>query len=171
MATDPDLPQLYYGGDYLRPERDSYSFTNPDGARRTTTSGGPMRIETDHLGGPFNVSVQYYCPTPQMARWFQLFWLRETFEGSIPFQAALALESPEVFEDYVVRLRGAPQWNQFTGINGRVSVSYEVEQRTADYETEDTQFWFYQEYGDDADDVLNELEKLTNPVMDQWIPG
>lgn len=170
MATDPNLPQLYYGSKYLRPERDSYSFTNPDGARRTTTSGGPMRIETDHLGGPFNVQVQYYCPTQAMAHWFQLFWLRTTFGGSIPFQAALALESPEIFEDYIVRLRSAPQWNQFTGFNGRVTVSYEVEQRAADYETSDTLYWLYAEYGDEASAMIDELEKLTNPVMDLWIP-
>ena len=39
MATDPNLPQLYFGGKYLRPERNSYSFTNPDGSRRTDIPG------------------------------------------------------------------------------------------------------------------------------------
>lgn len=171
MATDPNLPQLLYGGEYLRPERDSYSFTNPDGSRRTSTSGGPMRIETDHLGGTFRVSVEYYCPTQSMVRWFQMFWLRATFEGSIPFQAALAVQSPEVFEDYIVRLLSAPKWNGFTGFDGRVSVEYEVEQLALDYELEDTLYWLYQEYGDEAASTLQELENLTNPVMDKWIPA
>lgn len=171
MALDPDLPQLVYGGKYLRPERDSYSFTNPDGSRRTSIAGGPMRIDTDHLGGPFQVTVNYYADTQMMVKWFQLLWLRTTFEGSIPFQCALALESPEVFEDYVVRLTGAPKWNGFTGFNGRVALTYEVEQRVADFELDDTLYWLYAEYGDDAAATLNELEILTNPVMDKWIPA
>ena len=171
MATDPNLPQLIYGGKYLRPERDSYSFANPDGSRRTDITGGPMRIDTDHLGGPFTVTVQYYADSPSMADAFQIFWLRTTFEGSIPFQCALALDSPEVFEDYVVRLKSAPQWNGFTGFNGRVSCSYEVEQKLIDYEFIDTKAWLYAEYGDDAATTLNELEILTNPVMDLWIPA
>lgn len=171
MAIDPDLPQLVYGGEYVRPERDSYQFSNPDGARRTDIEGGPMRIDTDHLGGPFTVSVAYYADTMSRVKWFQLFWLRTTFEGSIPFQCALALESPEVFEDYVVRLKGAPQWNGFTGFNGRVTCSFEVEQQIVDFELEDTLYWLYAEYGDDAAVTLNELEILTNPVMDKWIPA
>lgn len=171
MATDPNLPQLIYGGKYLRPERDSYSFANPDGSRRTDITGGPMRIDTDHLGGPFTVTVQYYADSPSMVKWFQLFWLRTTFEGSIPFQCALALESSEVFEDYTVRLKSAPRWNGYTGFNGRVALSYEVEQKLIDYELDDTLYWLYAEYGDDAAVTLNELEILTNPVMDLWIPA
>lgn len=171
MATDPNLPQLYFGGKYLRPERNSYSFTNPDGSRRTDVPGGPMRIDTDHLGGPFTVTVRYYADSPAMIKWFQLFWLRTTFEGSIPFQCALALESAEVFEDYTVRLKGAPQWNGMTGFNGRVSCSYEVEQKLIDYETEDTLYWILSEYGDEAAATFQELENLTNPVMDLWIPS
>lgn len=171
MATDPDLPQLVYGSKYLRPERDSYQFTNPDGSRRTNIAGGPMRIETDHLGGPFIVTVEYYADTQAMVRWFQLFWLRTTFEGSIPFQCALALQSPEVFEDYVCRLTGAPQWNGFTGFNGRVSCTFEVEPNATDFELDDTLYWLYAEYGDDAAPTLDELAELTNPVMDLWIPA
>lgn len=171
MATDPNLPQLIYGGKYLRPERDSYSFANPDGSRRTDITGGPMRIDTDHLGGPFTVTVQYYADSPSMVDAFQIFWLRTTFEGSVPFQCALALDSSEVFEEYVVRLKSAPQWNGFTGFNGRVSCSYEVEQKLIDYELIDTKAWLYAEYGDDAAVTLNELETLTNPVMDLWIPA
>ncbi|WGH28538.1 hypothetical protein 13VV501A_gene0042 [Vibrio phage 13VV501A] len=170
MPLDPLLPQLVYAGAYLRPERNSYQFTNPDGARRTTTPGGPMRIETDHLGGPFSVTVQYFADSPEMVRFFQMFWLRQTFEGSIPFQCALALESPDVAEDYVVRLTRAPQWNGFTGFQGRVACTYQVEQRAADYEYDDTLLWFLQEYGSDAWHVLNELYILTNPTMDKWIP-
>jgi hypothetical protein len=100
-----------------------------------------------------------------------MFWLRATFEGSIPFQAALAVQSPEVFEDYIVRLLSAPKWNGFTGFDGRVSVEYEVEQLALDYELEDTLYWLYQEYGDEAASTLQELENLTNPVMDKWIPA
>lgn len=170
MATDPNLPQLLYGGDYLRPERDSYTYSNPDGSRRSNLPGGPMRIETDHLGGPFRVSVQYAADTQAKVRFFQLFWLRQTFEGSIPFQCALALETPEVTDDYVVRLTRAPQWNQMTGIQGRVTCTYEVEQKLEDFETIDQLFLLWQEYGDDLAETLNELEILTNPVMDQWIP-
>lgn len=171
MAFDPDLPQLLYGGTYLRPERDSYSYTNPDGSRRTDVPGGPMRIETDHLGGPFRVNVQYMADSQAKVQWFQLFWLRQTFEGSVPFQCALALESAEIFEDYVVRLVSAPVWNQQTGFLGRVSCTYEVEQKVQDFEFIDTLFGLYQEYGDDLAPALNELEELTNPVMDLWIPG
>lgn len=171
MALDPELPQLVYGGEYVRPERDSYQFSNPDGSRRTDVPGGPMRIDTDHLGGPFLVNVSYYADTMSRVKWFQLFWLRTTFEGSLPFQCALALESPEIFEDYTVRLVSAPQWNGFTGFNGRVTCSFEVEQKIVDFELEDTLYFLYAEYGDDADITLNELEILTNPVMDKWIPA
>lgn len=171
MAYDPELPQLMYGGEYLRPDRNSYQFENPDGARRTPTQGGPMRIDTDHLGGPFVVSVSYFADTPMKVKFFQLFWLRATFGGSIPFQCSLALESAEVFSDYVVRLKEAPKWNGFTGYQGRVTCVYEVEQRATDYEYDDTLFLLYAEYGDDLPEVLNELAELTNPIMDKWIPG
>ena len=171
MAYDPDLPQLKYGDDYILPDRNSYQFENPNGARRTNIPGGPMRIDTDHMGGPFRVTVSYFADTPLRVKFFQLFWLRATFEGSIPFQCGLALESGEIFTDYIVRLLEAPKWNGFTGYTGRVSCSFEVEQRVVDYEYEDTLYWLYEAYGDDAPLVLEELENLTNPVMDQWIPA
>lgn len=171
MATDPNLPQLVYGGKYLLPERDSYSFSNPDGSRRTDITGGPMRIDTDHLGGPFVVNVQYFADSQAMVWFFQKFWLNQTFEGSIPFQCALALESPDIAEDYTVRLKSAPQWNGFTGFNGRVSLTYEVEQKLIDYEYDDTLLWILAEYGDDAADTFNQLDILTNDTMDTWIPG
>lgn len=170
MALDPDLPQLIYGGNYERPERESYTFTNPDGSRRTETEGGPMLLQQDHLGGPFTVSVEYVADTPMRVAFFQNFYLRQTLEGSIPFQCALALETAEVYTDYVCRFTGAPTWNNMTGIHGRISYSLEVERREPDYEYDDTIFWLYQEYGDDAWFVLNELYILTNPTMNQWIP-
>lgn len=172
MATDANLPQLRYGDEYLRPERDSYTFTNPDGSRRTSTSGGPMFIETDHLGGPFTVSVVYSANTQAKVRFFQMFYLRQTLEGSIPFQCALALESSEIFEDYVVRFTEAPVWNTMTGYYGKVSCSFEVEQRVVDdYELEDNYFDLMQEYGDDLSPFLNYLEYFANTVMDQSIPA
>ena len=56
-----------------------------------------------------------------------------------------------------------------TGFNGRVSYSYEVEQKLIEYETEDSLYWILSEYGDDAGATLNELEILTNPAMALWI--
>lgn len=169
--TDPDLPQLIFGGEYLRPERNSYRFTNPDGSRRTDVEGGPMLIQTDHLGGPFRVSVEYYCDSAAMASWFQIFWLSTTLEGSIPFQAALALNDSNVYEDYVCRLVGPPQWNRFTGFDGRVSCTLEVEQRLESFEYLDTIAALLAEYGDDTGVVFNELFILTNPTMDESIPA
>ena len=58
-----------------------------------------------------------------------------------------------------------------TGFNGRVSCSYEVEQKLLDFEVVDTIIWLYEEYGDEAAATFQELENLTNPVMDLWIPA
>lgn len=165
MATNPELPQLVYGSEYLLPERDSYSFVMPDGSRRSALEGGPMEIATDHLGGPFTVSVTHNAVTMSRVEFLQKFYLRTTLEGSIPFQCALALDGSTIYNDYKVRFAEAPKWSGFRGYSGKVTWSLEVEQRlysAAEYEYMDALQLLMYDYGDDAPLALSELEQLTN---------
>lgn len=120
-----DLPRLEYGGVMVRPLQAGYATQDPYGAVVTDIPGGFSRVATDYLSGVYNVTATYQFEQQEYL-WWGAFYHTALKEGSIPFIAELALDSPYVSE-YVCQIVAQPTKPRNAGFYMEVSLVLQAE--------------------------------------------
>ena len=88
-----ELPELRYGGEMVRPERDSYSYTPPWGVTKSNIEGTLSRLNRRSFGGPANVSCVVQLNSPAKLQWWDDFYNYTIAEGSQRFASRTDLRS------------------------------------------------------------------------------
>lgn len=120
-----DLPRLVYGGQMLRPDQAGYTTRDPYGAVVTDIPGGFSRVATDHLAGVYEVSTTYKLDATQYL-WWGAFYHTTLKEGSLPFVAELALDTP-IIQEYVCQIVAKPSKPVNIGFYSEVTLTLEAE--------------------------------------------
>lgn len=102
-----ELPELRYGGEMVRPERDSYSYTPPWGVTKSNIEGTLSRLNRRSFGGPANVSCTVQLNNPSKLQWWDDFYNYTIAEGSQRFAMELFVNG--IIQVHVVQIVGTPK--------------------------------------------------------------
>lgn len=118
-----ELPELRYGGEMLRPERDSYSYTPPWGITKSNIEGTLSRLNRRSFGGPAMVSCTLILNNPSKLQFWDDFYNITIAEGSKRFVMELFVNG--IIQPHVVQIVGTPQINTI-GWHGTVNLNLEA---------------------------------------------
>lgn len=118
-----ELPELRYGGEMVRPERDSYSFSEPWGVTKSNIAGTLSRLGRSSFGGPVNLSCTVLLSNPAKLQWWDDFYNYSIAEGSKRFVMELLING--VIQSHVVQIVSAPKVNTI-GWHGSVDLTLEA---------------------------------------------
>ena len=122
IGDTSDLERFYYAGEYILPERDSYSITAKSGAVYSEVNGGMTKQQLQFLNQPYYVSVTYIALDQFKIDYINNFLKRNDAQK---FVTQLMIESGHI-EEYVVQVVGDTD-SSMTGFNGSIPLTLEVE--------------------------------------------
>lgn len=118
-----ELPDFKYGGEFLRPERDSYSFANPWGITSSSQAGTLNRLGRSVFGGPFEVQCSVMFNSPAKLVWWDDFYNYTIAEGSKRFNMELLVNG--IIQTHVVQLMARPNLTT-NGWSGTLNLSLQA---------------------------------------------
>lgn len=118
-----ELPELRYGGEMVRPERDSYAYTPPWGVTKSNIEGTLSRLNRRSFGGPANVSCVVQLNSPAKLQWWDDFYNYTIAEGSQRFAMELFVNG--IIQIHVVQIVGTPKVTTI-GWHGTVELTLEA---------------------------------------------
>lgn len=118
-----ELPELRYGGEMVRPERDSYSYNQPWGVTTSNIPGTLSRLNRSTFGGPANVSCVVQLNNPSKLQWWDDFYNFTIAEGSQRFAMELFVNG--IIQVHVVQIVGRPKVTTI-GWHGTVELTLEA---------------------------------------------
>ncbi|AXH72114.1 MAG: hypothetical protein [Siphoviridae sp. ctdc_1] len=118
-----ELPELRYGGEMVRPERDSYSYTPPWGVTKSNIAGTLSRLGRSSYGGPAMVSCAVLLGNPARLQWWDDFYNYTIAEGSKRFLMELFVNG--IIQPHVVQIVATPKVNTI-GWHGGVDLTLEA---------------------------------------------
>jgi len=146
----------------LTPAQDGYSVTDPDDAvLRAKVSAGPSRTRLDMLGATSTVAVAFHLTDAEYQYW-RAFFRGVIGYGSQPFLMDLLMDQPDVTEHEVKIVPGSTRLTGQRGLLYVVVATLEVKPNTEDADMDAAIAMLYAEYGEDAPNILADLEKLVN---------
>ncbi len=145
----------------LVPAQDGYSAEDAeDAVLRAKVSAGPSRTRLDMLGGPSMVNVTLQLDRGEYQYW-RSFFRGVIAEGAVPFRMDLLLDYPDLVE-HEVKLAAPPRLSGQRGLLYVVQLRLEVKPDADSMEVDAAIAMLFEEYGDDASNVLNLLAHLVN---------
>jgi len=154
-----ELPRLQYGGAMVRPSQSGYSAIEPFNATVTDISGGFARVARDTLSGVYSVTAKYQLNELEYL-WWGAFYHTTLLEGSLPFIAELALDTPNIRE-YVCQIVKTPGNPKNLGFYKEVTLTLQAEP-IIDTAYNETLVLMLSILGDDFWAAINHLEHATN---------
>lgn len=118
-----ELPELRYGGEMVRPERDSYSYNLPWGVNASNIPGTLSRLNRATFGGPANVACVVQLNSPAKLQWWDDFYNYTIAEGSQRFAMELFVNG--IIQVHVVQIVGRPKVTTI-GWHGTVELALEA---------------------------------------------
>lgn len=118
-----ELPELRYGGEMVRPERDSYSYNPPWGVNASNIPGTLSRLNRATFGGPANVACVVQLNNPAKLQWWDDFYNYTIAEGSQRFAMELFVNG--IIQVHVVQIVGRPKVTTI-GWHGTVELTLEA---------------------------------------------
>lgn len=118
-----ELPELRYGGEMVRPERDSYSYNPPWGVNVSNIPGTLSRLNRATFGGPANVACVVQLNSPAKLQWWDDFYNYTIAEGSQRFTMELFVNG--IIKIHVVQIVGRPKVTTI-GWHGTVELALEA---------------------------------------------
>lgn len=118
-----ELPELRYGGEMVRPERDSYSYNQPWGVTTSNIPGTLSRLNRSTFGGPANVACVVQLNNPAKLQWWDDFYNFTIAEGSQRFTMELFVNG--IIQVHVVQIVGRPKVTTI-GWHGTVELTLEA---------------------------------------------
>lgn len=118
-----ELPELRYGGEMVRPERDSYSYTPPWGVTKSDIAGTLSRLGRSSFGGPAVVSCTLELGNPSRLQWWDDFYNYTIAEGSKRFLMELYVNG--YIQSHVVQIVSTPKITTI-GWRGQVDLNLEA---------------------------------------------
>lgn len=158
------LPRLIYAGKPVRPVQAGYTTRDPYGAVVTNIPGGLSRVATDHLAGVYEVSATYQLSSVEYL-WWGAFYHTTLKEGSMPFIAELALDTP-IIQEYVCQIVAQPSKPRNLGFYTEVTLTLEAEPIIDDAYNDAVVDIIGGGYGDETVAMLNLLDLYANT----WCP-
>lgn len=158
------LPRLIYAGKPVRPVQAGYTTRDPYGAVVTNIPGGLSRVATDHLSGVYEVSATYQLSAVEYL-WWGAFYHTTLKEGSMPFIAELALDTP-IIQEYVCQIVSQPSKPRNLGFYTEVTLTLEAEPIIDDGYNQAVVDIVGGGYGEETIEMLNLLDLYANT----WCP-
>lgn len=118
-----DIPDLRYGGEMIRPQRDNYNYTPPYGIVKSNIEGTLSRLGRSSFGGPAQVSCTIQLNTPSKLQWWDDFYNYTIAEGSKRFNMELFVNG--IIQTHVCQIVSTPKINT-TGWFGTVDLTLEA---------------------------------------------
>jgi len=122
IGDTSDLERFQYAGEYILPEKGSYSVTAKSGAVYSEVNGGMTKQQLQFFNQPYYVSVTYFGLDAFKMDYISNFLKRNDGQK---FVTQLMIEK-SLLEEYVVQVIGDIDWSN-TGFNGSISLTLEVE--------------------------------------------
>jgi len=120
-----ELPRLQYGGVMMRPSQSGYSAIEPFNATVTDISGGFARVARDTLSGVYAITAKYQLNELEYL-WWGAFYHTTLLEGSLPFIAELALDTPNI-QEYVCQIVKTPSSSKNLGFYKEITLTLQAE--------------------------------------------
>lgn len=118
-----ELPELRYGGEMVRPERDSYSYSQPWGVTKSNIAGTLSRLGRSSFGGPAMVTCTVELGNPARLQWWDDFYNYTIAEGSKRFLMEIFVNG--VIQLHVVQIVSTPKVTTI-GWRGTVDLNLEA---------------------------------------------
>jgi hypothetical protein len=163
MITD-DLPKLMFGGEYIRPERDSYTYTPPFNVRQSAVQGTFNRQGRDVIGGPASVSCNIKLRNPAILMWWDDFYNFEIYEGAGRFVAELFING--VIQPHVCQIISSVQSNT-PGWHGTIQLKLQAIP-IIDRCTSISRLMFIRCYGEDSLCFIKQLTNVALNLNNKW---
>lgn len=160
------MNRLEYGGQMIRPVQDGYSAPQPFGAEVTDIPGGFARVASDTLGNVYQVTATYRFDAMQYL-WWGAFYHTTLLEGTLPFIAELALDTP-VIQEYTCQIVAAPSNPRNLGFYTEVTLTLQAEP-IIDHEYNQAIVDSFGGMGEETPQVLNLLDLLANEWMPEYL--
>lgn len=117
------IPEFKYGGEMLRPERDSYSYTPPWGVNKSNIAGTLSRLNRANFGSPATVTCSVILNNPSMLQFWDDFYEFTLAQGSKRFKMELFVNG--VIQAHVCQIVAVPKVKTI-GWHGTVSLTLEA---------------------------------------------
>lgn len=159
-----DLPDFKFGGEFLRPERDSYSFNNPWGVTSSSQAGTLNRMERSVFGGPFELSCSVMFNTRAKLVWWDDFYNYTIAEGSKRFNMEILVNG--IIQVHVVQLLSRPTLTT-NGWSGTLNLSLQAVP-IFDRCTAISRQMLQQCYGDCAKNITDTITEIGKHLNGVW---
>lgn len=161
-----DLPRLMFGGEMVRPERDSYNYNAPWGVNASNIDGTLSRLNRRSFGGPANVSCAVQLHSPAMLQWWDDFYNYTLAEGSKRFLMELFVNG--FIQEHVVQIVSRTS-SDVVGWKGIIQLQLEAIP-IIDRCAMASRLLITQCQGDHSACYLNDLIELGLLLDDAWTP-
>ena len=148
----------------ISPENTAYSFIDGSEVNSVSLEGGSSRYRRDIVGATSTVTVSWIFNAIEYD-YFRAFYRGVSAKGSKPFLIDLILDDSELIEHEVHFIVNSVNLVSQQGNSYSVTAQLEVKPKTYDEDDDVVFVDLYNSYGEDMNDVIQQLEILTNKEL------